>query len=415
MGGDAPLLIAGASYAGLQVASSAREAGYAGRIVMVGDEVHLPYQRPPLSKGLLTGKTDVAQLSMRPPAFFDEQRIELCLGRRITAWGRERREVLLDDGSRMAHGPLVIATGARARMLNVPGAALQGVMPLRTLDDAVRLREAMPDARGVCVIGGGFIGLEVASALAAQGLRVTVVEAQARLLARAFTPTMSHYVQQVHEAHGVAVRCGRAVRAVLGEGRVHAVELDDGERIVCSLVIVGIGVLPNTEWAVQAGLKADASGGVLVDALGRTECPGVFAAGDCAAMANPYALVPGQPVRLESIQAANDGARAIASALVDRPVPCEAVPWFWSDQHGLKLQMAGLGDAGDALVVRGDMAAHRFTAFHLRDGRVVAAHSVNRPAEHLLARKLVGARVRLTAEALADEAFDLKAALASAA
>ncbi len=408
-----PLVIAGASHAGLQVATSAREAGFEGDIIMVGDEPHLPYQRPPLSKGFLTGKTAAAQLPLRPQAFYDERRITLRLGERVMALDLQHQRLVMASGAPLNYGQLAITTGARARRLTVPGAAaLQGVLPLRSLGDAQRLAQAMPTARRACVIGGGFIGLEVASALMGRGVAVTVLESQPRLLPRAFAPEMSRYVAQLHEAHSVVVCCGSAVRALEGHGgQVAAVVLDDGRRVACDLVVVGIGVLPNTEWAVRAGLKADAAGGLLVDALGRTSHPGVFAAGDCAAMASPYAAQPGQPVRLESIQAANDGARAIASVLVGQPEPCDAVPWFWSEQHGVKLQMAGLGQEGDALVWRGQVAEHRFSVFHVREGRVVAVHSVNRPAEHLLGRRLVAARVALDARDLADEAFDLKRAL----
>jgi 3-phenylpropionate/trans-cinnamate dioxygenase ferredoxin reductase subunit len=257
------------------------------------------------------------------------------------------------------------------------------------------------------VIGGGFIGLEVASALRMRGAEVTVVEAQPQLLARAFPPLMSAYVENAHRRRGVALRTGRGVRALHGaQGRVAAVELDDGTRIDGDLVVLGIGVLPNAELAQQAGLAVD--NGIVVDMLGRTSAPQVLAAGDVASMALPPA--PGAParMRLESIQSANDGARALASLVVGRPAPCTAVPWFWSDQFDLKLQMAGLAGPGDDVVLRGDMASDRFSVFYLRQGTLVAAHSVNKPAEHMQSRKLIGARARPGADQLADPSFDLK-------
>lgn len=403
-----PLVIVGASYAGTQLAASARELGFEGAIVVLGDEAHAPYQRPPLSKGLLTGKTQLDQLGLRGPDFFTQNRIDLRLGTRATALDTAAQTVQLADGSLLAYSWLALATGARCRPLPVPGAALQGVHQLRTLDDAQAVLQAMGPGRRACVIGGGFIGLEVAAALTAAGAGVTVVEGLPRLLARSFSEPMSDYVAAAHRQRGVTLRLGAAVRALQGDaqGQVTGVALADGETIACDLVVLGIGVLPNVELAEQAGIAC--ANGILVDALGRTSAPQVLAVGDVANMLQP--AVPGGPerMRLESIQAANDGARAAATVLVDRPVPLSAVPWFWSDQHELKFQMAGLPVAGDQTVLRGDMASDRFTLFYLRDGALVAAHSVNRPAEHMLARKLIAQGARIAPEALADTALDLK-------
>lgn len=402
-----PLVIVGASYAGVQLAASARELGFEERIVIVGDEAHAPYQRPPLSKGLLTGKTSVDNLALRGPDFFAQNGIELTLGRRATALDPGARSLRLDDGAVLDYGWLALATGARCRPFALPGSTLDGVFELRTLDDALRIADAAGRSERACVIGGGFIGLEVASALRARGAEVTVVEAQPQLLARAFPPQMSAYVEDAHRRRGVAILTGHGVRSLHGaQGRVAAVELDDGIRIDCDLVVLGIGVLPNAELAQQAGLAVD--NGIVVDMLGRTSAPQVLAAGDVASMALPPA--PGVParMRLESIQSANDGARALASLVVGRAAPCTAVPWFWSDQFDLKLQMAGLAGPGDDVVLRGDMASDRFSVFYLRQGTLVAAHSVNKPAEHMQSRKLIGARARPGADQLADPSFDLK-------
>ncbi|MGC3984537.1 MAG: FAD-dependent oxidoreductase [Pseudorhodoferax sp.] len=405
------LVIVGASYAGVQLAASARELGFDAPIVLIGDETHAPYQRPPLSKGLLTGKTAVDQLALRGPGFFAEQNIDLRLGTRATALDLAARRVQLADGSHLDYGWLALATGARCRPLPVPGASLQGVHELRTLDDALAVHAAVSGAHPgtrACVVGGGFIGLEVAAALTAAGAQVTVVEGQARLLARSFPPAMSDYVAAAHRQRGVALELGRGVEALLGNaaGHVEAVLLDDGRRLDCGLVVLGIGVLPNVELAEAAGIAC--AGGILVDGCGRTSAPNVLAAGDVANMA--LQNLPGDlgRLRLESIQAANDGARAAASVLVGQPQPLTAVPWFWSEQHDLKLQMAGIPAHGDQTVLRGDMADDRFTLFYLRDGAVAAAHSVNRPAEHMLARKLIAHQARIPAEVLADPASDLK-------
>lgn len=409
-GTKGPLVIVGASYAGLQLASSARELGFEEDILIVGDEPHPPYQRPPLSKGLLTGKATVDQLWLRSPEFYAQKRIELRLGRRVTALDLGARRLTLDDGTVLPHGWLALTTGARARALTLPGAELGGVLPLRTLDDALRVAEAAASARSVCVIGGGFIGLEVAAALRARGAEVSVIETQPRLLARSMPALMSAFVENAHRQRGVQVLTGRGVRGLVGaNGRVAAVELADGQRIDCDLVVLGIGVWPNSELARDAGLSVD--NGIVTDPLGRTSAERVLAAGDVAAVAS----VPGVPrVRHESIQAATDGARAAASLLVDKPKPNTAVPWFWSDQFELKFQMAGVAQADDQAVVRGEPDSGRFSVFYLRDGAIAAAHSVNRPGEHLLSRQLIAAGLRLSPQTLADPDSDLKAALTSA-
>lgn len=405
MPGTQTLVIVGASYAGVQLAASARELGFEAPITILGDESHLPYQRPPLSKGLLTGKTTVDQLQLRGPDFFTQNRIDLQLGQRAAAVDAGARTVTLTDGRTLDYGWLALTTGARCRPFTVPGAELDGVLELRTLDDALRVASAAERTKRACVIGGGFIGLEVASALRTRGVEVTVVEAQPHLLTRSFPPIMSAYVENAHRRRGIELLTGRSVRALHGtNGHVDAVELTDGHRVDCDLVVLGVGVLPNVELAQAAGLAVD--NGIVVDAFGRTSAPRVLAAGDVACMA----LAPGGParVRLESIQAANDGARAAASVVVGREQPNTAVPWFWSDQFDLKFQMAGLPMHGDEVVTRGDIASDKFTLFYLRGGMLVGAHSVNKPAEHMQSRKLIAARAQPTAAQLADVFFNLK-------
>jgi len=408
-----PLLIVGASYAGLQLASSARELGFEEDILIVGDEPHAPYQRPPLSKGLLTGQTTAEQLALRAPEFYAGKRIELLLGRRVAALDLAARRATLDDGTVLPHGWLALTTGARARPLTLPGADLAGVLSLRTLDDALRVQAAAATARSVCVIGGGFIGLEVAAALRGRGAEVSVIETQPRLLARSMPALMSDFVARAHTERGVGLHLGRGVRGLVGDGagRVAAVELADGTRIHCELVVLGIGVLPNGELAEAAGI-ATQGGAILTDPLGQTSAPQVLAVGDVAAV-QPAPGAAAQ--RHESIQAATDGARAAASALLGQPRPNTAVPWFWSDQFELKFQMAGVARADDQAVLRGDPHSGRFSVFYLREGAVAAAHSVNRPGEHLLSRKLIAAGARLSPQQLADTGDDLKGALGAAA
>ena len=410
------LVIAGASHAGLQLAASARELGFDGRIVMIGDEAHLPYQRPPLSKGLLIGGTDPGGIALKSQSFFDDSRIELISGRRVAQLDAAARLATLDDGRKLHGDWFALCTGARARRPVLPGADLQGVLTLRSLDDAMRLDAMARGAVRACVIGGGFIGLEVAAALVSRGLEVTLVESCMRPLERAMTPEVADSVVAAHRARGVRLLLQRKVKALHGRSgaldSVGMVEIEGGERIECDLVVVGIGAIPNAELAVAAGLRTER--GVITDRLGRTSAPHVLAAGDCAAFPNPFAPDPTAPVLLESIQIANDMARAAATNLVGRPVPYGAVPWFWSDQHDLKLQMAGLMAPSDARAIRGDPSSGRFSVFGLRQGRIAWVHSVNRPADHVIGRRLIAAGVEAAADALASMDLDLKTLLATA-
>jgi 3-phenylpropionate/trans-cinnamate dioxygenase ferredoxin reductase subunit len=405
------LVIVGASYAGMQLAASARTKGFTGRIVMLGEEARAPYQRPPLSKGFLLGKNTPESLMIRSPDYFTENGIELRLGQRATCLDTAAQRVELLDGSLLDYEWLALTTGARCRQLTVAGGNLQGVHTLRTLDDALAIDSLAKTARHVCVVGAGFIGLEVASALVARGLQVTVLEAAQQVMGRVVSPELAAYYCALHQARGVDIRCGVMVQALHGneQGNVDAVLLSSDERVACDAVIVGIGVVANDELASASGIACD--NGVLVDQLGRTSDPRVLAAGDCASFANPYAPNIAQSMRLESIQAGNDLARAAASVVVGQHQPYDAVPWFWSDQYDSKLQMAGLSAPDDERVLRASMSDGRFSIFYLRAGRIVCVHSVNRPAEHLLARKLIASACVATAAQISDVQFELKSLL----
>lgn len=405
------LAIVGASYAGVQLAASAREAGFGGRIVLFGDEPHLPYQRPHLSKGFLGGTMDAARLPLKSAEFYREREIELLLGQRVNAIDTAARHLQHGARQQLDYDWLALATGARPRPLLVPGHGLGRVLALRGLDDAHRVKELAPPARRVCVVGGGFIGLEVAAVLTARGAEVTVLEAQERLLKRSLPSAVAQFLAAAHVRRGVTVRCGQELKLLYGDqaGQVAGAELADGSRIACDLVVAGIGVLPEVALAERAGIACD--DGILIDSCARTSAPRVLAAGDCARHGHPYSPVPRATLRLESIQGANEMARIAAATLMGHAPPALGVPWFWSDQYDLKLQMAGLGLATDTLVLRGDVVSEKFTVFGLREGRVVAAYSVNRPGEHLLARKLIAAGSVVSTTQLADAALDLKALL----
>ncbi|MER7112513.1 NAD(P)/FAD-dependent oxidoreductase [Streptomyces sp. NPDC000229] len=401
------VVVIGAGQGGLDTAAALRARGYRGRITLVGDEPALPYQRPPLSKGFLTGDTAAGELELRPRAFFAAQNVELLSGIRATKIDRERRAVLLETGATLPYDSLVLATGARPRTLPVPGAgSLSGVLTLRGLADAEDLRERLTGPpRRLVVIGAGFIGLELAATARRLGHEVTVVEAQGRALARALTPAMSARLVAEHVDAGVRVLLDREVTGLWGEsaGRVEVVELDGAERIPADLVVVGIGVLPNTELAALAELQV--GDGILVDAQLRTDDPDIYALGDCARFPSPHA---GRHLRLESVQNASDQAKCVAAGICGDRVPYTAVPWFWSEQYGLRLQIAGLTAGHDETVVVGDPDAGRFSVFCFREDRLTGVESVNRPADHGIARRLLASGTELTADDVRRPGFDLK-------
>lgn len=404
----AGVVIVGGGQAGFQVAASLRAGGYAGPVQLVSAEPHPPYQRPPLSKGLLLGKTEPDRLLFRQRAFYEAQGIELLLSESVTAIDRAARAVATATGRVLPYDACVIATGTRARPLAVPGTEFDGVLYLRTLDDSEILGRRLADAERVVVVGGGFIGLEVAAAARTLGRGVTVLEAADRLMGRAVAPMVSSFYADLHRGRGVELVLGARITAIEGEGgRVRAVALAGGERHPADLVVVGIGVVPNVELARAAGLACE--DGILVDEHGRTSDPSVFAAGECTSHPNRFA---GGRVRLESVQNAVDQAKAVAAAIQGHHAPYDEVPWFWSDQYEVKLQMAGISRGHEREVLRGNPASGRFSVFYFKDGRLIAVDSVNRPGEHLLARRLLAAGTALTPEQAADEGFDLKRALA---
>ena len=405
---SAGIVVAGAGQAGFQLAASLREGGFRDPITLVGDEAALPYQRPPLSKAYLAGKTDQEGLFLRPPGFFAEHAIAHRPGLRAVAIDRAARLLQLSDGGHLPYDHLVIATGARNRPLPVPGAELDGVRQLRGLADADALRAQIEAARAIVVVGAGFIGLEFAAVAAGRGLSVTVIEAAERPMARAVSAEMGAFFGGAQEAMGVRFAFGAGVTAILGrDGRAVGVALADGRELPADLVLVGIGVLPNRELALEAGLPAE--DGVRVDAFLSTPDPAISAIGDCARFPSPFAhgLTPDGTVRIESVQNAIDQGRCLAARLTGKPAAYGALPWFWSDQGRHKLQIAGLAGPTDASVVRGSGSA--FSVFRFRDGRLSAVESVDRAGDHMIARRLLTAGTPLSPDQAADPGFDLKA------
>ncbi len=416
MTADAGIVIVGTGQAAYQLAVSLREEGYEGPVHLVGDEHHLPYQRPPLSKSFLAGDVEAPAVTFQGEAHFEQRGLTLHRGVRVTHIDRASCCIRTETGGTLPYSQLVLATGARNRPMPFRNEAQSGVFSLRSLDDAAAIRRHLAGAKHAVVIGAGFLGLEFAAVAASKGVKVSVVEFSASAMSRVVCSAVGEAFQQHHEALGTRFLFGSTVTRVGAgsDGAVAFVETSTGERLDADIVITSIGVLPNSELARDAELATD--NGIVVDARLATRDPRISALGDCAAFPTKHAT---GLARLESIQNAMDQARFLAKRLTGRIAEqsvYEAVPWFWSDQGGLKLQIAGLSSGADpaATVLRGDCAARSFSAFLFRDGRLVAVESVGRPADHMLARRLIGAGIAVPPELVADASVDLKTLLAAA-
>ena len=397
------VVIIGAGQAAAQLVDSLRRRGYAGALTMVGDE-GLPYQRPPLSKKYLAGELGLDRLQLRQPGYFVEQRVDLRLGRRATEIDRVAKRVRLDDGATLDYEHLVIATGSHPRRLKMPGADLGGVHYLRSLSDADQLRTEVHVGQHAVIIGGGYIGLEVAATLRQLGMEVTVLEMAERVMNRVVAEPVSRYYEREHANHGVKIELGARVLALHGDsnGRVSSVETDRGS-IAANLVVVGIGVLPTDEIAQNAGLACD--NGVVVDEYCQTSDPAIFAIGDCS---NHPSTHYRRRVRLESVDNAFEQANTVAANITGTPTKHDRVPWFWSDQYHHKLLIVGLADGHDQAILRGDPANHSFSVCYLRDGEFIAIDTVNMAKDQMAARKLIASRMRPDASKLANLSVALK-------
>lgn len=397
------VVIVGAGHAGAELVASLRQNGYAGRIILIGEEPELPYRRPPLSKAYLSGEASRDSLLIRSAVAYDKMQVECWTGVQVCGIDRRRCNVMLDDGRVQTYDKLVLATGGRARRLEDPAADRPNVHYVRTLADIDRLKDGFIEGRRLLVIGGGYIGLEAAAVGIKSGLQVAVLEAAPRLLARVAAPEISAFYERAHCARGVDVRTGVSVSAFHGDERVESVSLSDGSELPVDLVIVGIGILPNDELAREAGLEID--NGIVVDAYAQTRDPQILAVGDCAQHVNAFL---GRAIRIESVPSAQEQAKTAAHTLCGKPIAHAAVPWFWSDQFDLKLQMVGLSQGYDQLVLRGDVCAESFCAFYLQDGVVLSVDAVNRPQDFMVAKRLVSERVRVDPQSLANESVSLK-------
>lgn len=400
----AGVVIIGAGHAGGSLAALLRQYGYDGAITLIGEESMAPYQRPPLSKAWLMGEVTTDALLLRPPAFYAEQQITLRLDAKVVHIDRLHQRVQLADGETVAYEHLVVATGAEARRLPMGDGAWDNVLSLRDVADAERLRAALVPGKRLVVIGGGYVGLECAATARALGAEVVVIERAARLLERVASAPVSAFLQAHHQQHGVTIELIAQIEAIEGAKRAEAVRLHDGRRFACDVVLVGVGAASRDGLARDAGLHCD--DGVLVDADCRSSDPRIFAIGDVAR--RPHELYQ-RLLRLESVPSAQEQAKRVAAELSGRDPSPPEWPWFWSDQYGLKLQIAGLPLEATETVVRGDPAQARFSVFHLGSGRVHCVEAVCAPADFMLGRKLIATGAMVDSERLCDVSVSAKA------
>lgn len=389
-------IIVGAGHCGGHAAAALRQQGFAGRVVVIGQEPHPPYQRPPLSKAFLAGELPVERVYLRPATFYVDNHIELLLGTRVIAIHRADRRIVLADGTLLTYDKLLLATGSVPRRLEIPGADLSGVHYLRNLADADRIRAHLAPEKSMVVVGGGYIGLEVAAIARKLGMQVTLLEATDRILNRVTTPQISDFFAQLHGEHGVGIRCNARVLAFEGRDQIQTVVCDDA-RLAVDVVLVAIGILPDVALAQAAGLECD--NGIIVDEHCRTADEHIYAAGDCTNHPNPLLQ---RRLRLESVHNAVEQGKTAALNMCGEHRPYADIPWFWSDQYDVKLQTAGLSDGYDQVVQRGNIDKRAFSLFYLKDGVLIAVDAINNPREYMACRKLVPRQLRIPPARLAD-------------
>jgi 3-phenylpropionate/trans-cinnamate dioxygenase ferredoxin reductase subunit len=390
-------VIVGAGQAGGQAAATLRQKGFKGRLTLVGGEPYLPYQRPPLSKKFLAGALPVERLLLKPASFFADRDITVQLATRARSVDLPAQRLTLSDGKILPYDQLLLAVGSKVRRLAISGSDLKGIHYLRNIADVIRIQEDLVPGKRLVLIGGGYIGLEVAAVAVQMGLQVTVIEAQDRIMARVVSPQVSEFFAGRHQSAGVKLIVNTAAQAFVGDGRVTGVITDKAGQVPCDLVIAGVGVLPETDLAEDAGLVCD--NGITVDEFCRTSAANVFAAGDCTN--HPNALL-GQRVRLESVANAAEQSRIAAANMLGEATPYDQLPWFWSEQYELKLQIAGLAQPGHQRVVRGKPEGGSFAVFYHADGLVTATEAVNRPRAFMAGKRLISAAAPISAATLAS-------------
>lgn len=397
------VVIAGAGHAAGQVVATLKQKKFAGRIVLIGDEPYPPYQRPPLSKKFLAGEMPAERLYFKPESFYDDPQIELRLNTRIESIDRDAHQLTTAANEHIDYDKLVLALGSRVRTIPVPGRDLDGIHYLRSIADAEGIRAAVSAGESIVIVGAGYIGLEVAAVCRQLGLDVAVIEMEDRVMSRVVSPQVSEFYQQQHESHGVDLKLSTGLAAFEGDGHVTAVTTSDGQSIAADLVVVGVGIVPNTELATAAGLPVD--NGIVVDDQCRTEDPDIYAVGDCTSHPNE---IYGTRLRLESVHNALEQAKTAASNICGDELHYSQVPWFWSDQYDIKLQIAGLSQGYDDTVLRGDPATSSFACFYLRGGKLIAVDAINAPREFMQSKMLIANHAEIDPSRLADESVALK-------
>jgi len=398
------VIIAGAGHAAGQVAVSLRQGGFDGKIIMAGEERYLPYQRPPLSKKYLAGELELDRLLIRQQKYYDDHGVDVRLSTRVESVDPQQQSVILSSGDKLDYGRLVIATGSQVRKIDIPGVDLQGVHYLRTIDDVRAMQPDFQAGKNLIVIGAGYIGLEVAAVAVTRGLNVTVREMADRVMNRVVCPEVSAFFEKVHREAGVDIRCNRNPNStLLGDNHVGALRAADGEEYPADMVCIGVGILPTTDIAEAAGLDCD--DGILVDEYCRTSDPHILAVGDCTN--HPNSLL-GRRLRLESVHNAQEQAKTAAATICGQLKPYAQIPWFWSDQYDLKLQIVGLSGTHDHVVLRGDPNERSFAAFYMEGDLLVAVDAINKAREFMLSKKLIAAGARIDPEILADETIEFK-------
>lgn len=414
LSGRAAVVIVGGGQAGAEAAILLRQNRFEGRIVLIGEEHELPYMRPPLSKAFLAREVGKEALIFKASAAYEKAGVEMRPGVSVKEIDRHAKLLKLGGDQTLRYDKLILATGGRARPLPVPGADLRNIFYLRTIADVESLQPRMESGQRLAIVGGGYIGLEVAAVAVKRGLAVTVLESAPRVLARVTAPSLSSFYERVHREAGVDIRTGVTVSGFApgcADGAVGRVDCAGGESFAADFVLIGIGLVPNTELAEKAGLAVD--DGIVVDAESRTSDQSIYAIGDCAMHAHHGFLR--KKIRLESVPNALEQARAAAASITGRPIPEAAAPWFWSDQYDLKLQMVGLSDGYDELAIRGSMESSSFIAFYLKQGVAIAADAVNRPGDFMAAKRIIGDRMKISSARLSDESLALKSLLQIAA
>lgn len=403
MAGKETYVIVGANLCGGRAAETLRQEGFDGRLVLVGAERERPYERPPLSKEYLRGEEERVKIFLRPPEFYEEQEIELRLGVRAQRLDVKQRTVELEGGERLAYDKLLIATGGRVRRLEVPGADMEGVYYLRTVEDSERIAAELQPGRRAVVVGAGFIGSEVAASARVKGLEVTVLEAAKTPLLKALGLEMGGIYAEIHREQGIDLRLECRLDRLEGSRRVECVVMADGEKVECDFVVVGVGIDPETALVEGSGIATN--DGIVVDECCRSNVEGVFAAGDVARFFNPLL---GERIRVEHWANAGNQGAAAAKCMLGREEPYAEVPWFWSDQYDINMQYAGHASAWDEVVLRGDVPGRKFSAFYLKDGRLRATMALNRPRDIAASRALIRAGAPVDAKQLRDEEVDLR-------